>query len=226
MGFSRILFRFAKEGEARFLSHRDLMRAFERALRRAGLPVRMTEGFNPHPKLSIPAALPVGVEASDEVLEVEFASGIGAAAALERLGAQLPGGLSLRSALALPEGARARVESVAYEAELPPGCAATPADVERLMRREAIPVQRGRAGRPGRELDMRPALRALSVEEGRLRFELAVSDAGTPRPTEVLAALLGADAEALHQTRLRRTRVNLLLARPHRSATRQRHEGA
>lgn len=226
MGSSRILFRFAKEGEARFLSHRDLMRAFERALRRAALPVRMTEGFNPHPKLSIAAALPVGVEASDEALEVEFAPGIEAPAAMERLGAQLPSGLRLRSAEALPEGARARVDSVVYEADLPTGRPVTRADAERLLAREAIPVQRGGGSRPGRELDIRPALRAMSVEAGRLTFELAVSDAGTPRPSEVLAELLGGDAKALHQTRLRRTRVNLLLARPHRPRTEHRQDGA
>ncbi|HUT36224.1 MAG TPA: TIGR03936 family radical SAM-associated protein [Planctomycetota bacterium] len=211
MSSSRILFRLAKKGEARYLSHRDLMRLFERALRRAGLPVRMTQGFNPHPKLGILAALPVGVEAEAEALEVEFEPPIAASEARERLAAQLPGGLLLNSAATLPDGVRPRVETVVYEAELPEGCGLTPADVDRFLARDAVVVQRG-SGPERTELDLRPALRAMSLEGGRLRFELAVADRGTPRASEVLAELLGGGSEALARTRVRRTQVNLALA--------------
>ncbi|HPD14607.1 MAG TPA: TIGR03936 family radical SAM-associated protein [Planctomycetota bacterium] len=206
----RVLVRFAKEGDARWLSHRDLMRLFERALRRAGLPVRMTQGFNPHPKLSIAAALPLGLEACDEALEVELEPTVSPDDVLRRLGEQLPNGVRLRSAAAVPHGARARVASLEYEAELPPDCPLTPGDLESARSRATLPVRRAN----GEERDVRPALLALNLEAGRLRFEVAACDRGTPRAAEVLAALLGDDSEVLRRIRLRRTRVSLMLSPP------------
>lgn len=216
MSFSRILFRFSKKGEARHLSHRDLMRLFERALRRAGLPVRMSQGFNPHPRLSIPAALPVGVEAEDEALEVEFEPPVMPQEARDRLAAELPPGVGLGSAQALPEGARTRVEAAMYEVELPVGSAPTPQDVARFLAREHVPVQRGGPG--GKELDLRPALRTMSVEGNKLRFELAMAECGTPRTAEVLAALMGDAAPALASAKVRRVGLRLTIAPP-------RHQG-
>ncbi len=213
MSFSRILFRFAKKGEARHLSHRDLMRLFERALRRAGLPVRMSQGFNPHPRLSILAALPVGVEAENEALELEFEPAIAPEEARTRLGAELPAGVSLSSAETLPEGARTRVEAATYEVELPPGSGPTPAAVSRFLALDRIPVQRG-DGQERVELDLRPALRAMSLEGSRLRFELAVADRGTPRVAEVLAALLGLGTPALKGILVRRIEVHLAIVLP------------
>jgi hypothetical protein len=192
MAFSRLLFRFAKEGDGRYLSHRDLMRLFERALRRAGLPLSMSQGFNPHPKLSILAALPVGVEADDEALEVEFAAELAAAEAFARLSGQMPRGVRLVSAEALPEGARPRVESLVYETELPERCGIGAAEVKRFL--------------------PRPALRAMTLEGRRLRFEVEASpDRATPRAKDVVAELLHAGAEDLARVRLRRLKVNLAI---------------
>src|SRR5260370_20214464 len=64
--------RFEKGAAIRFNSHHDLMRAFARAVRRAKLPVRLTEGFNPRPRIVFPVALEVGVASLDEVAEIEF----------------------------------------------------------------------------------------------------------------------------------------------------------
>ena len=62
----RISVEFFKKGDMRFISHLDLVRLFQRAVRRAGLPVKMTQGFNPHPKISIKRALKLGVESGSE----------------------------------------------------------------------------------------------------------------------------------------------------------------
>lgn len=62
---SEITIRFAKLGIMRFISHLDLMRLFQRALRRAGIPVAFSEGFNPHVKLKVIPALKLGVESND-----------------------------------------------------------------------------------------------------------------------------------------------------------------
>ncbi|GAF87148.1 unnamed protein product, partial [marine sediment metagenome] len=57
----RWVFGYDVDGDLRFISHHDMLRLFARSLARAALPVRFSEGFNPHPRLSIPLPRPVGV---------------------------------------------------------------------------------------------------------------------------------------------------------------------
>jgi radical SAM-linked protein len=65
--------RYAKRGRLRFTSHRDFARAFERAIRRSGLPIAFSAGFNPHPKVSYAGAAPTGVASEAEYLEISLA---------------------------------------------------------------------------------------------------------------------------------------------------------
>src|SRR5439155_20976241 len=67
----KVRLRFRKGGDLRLVSHHDLMRCFERMLRRAGLPYRSTAGFNPKPRLVFASALPLGVVGCEEVVELE-----------------------------------------------------------------------------------------------------------------------------------------------------------
>src|ERR1700754_583388 len=66
----RVRLRFAKRGRLRFLSHRDVARSFERAVRRAGVPVAHSHGFSPHPRLSWIGAAPTGSAPGAEDLEI------------------------------------------------------------------------------------------------------------------------------------------------------------
>src|SRR5713226_2035588 len=68
----KVRIRFRKTGDLRFTSHHDLMRCFERMLRRAGLPFHSTEGFNPKPRLIFAMPLPLGVNGTQEVVELEL----------------------------------------------------------------------------------------------------------------------------------------------------------
>jgi len=203
----RVLFRFSKEGEARFLSHHDLIRLFERALRRAALPVRMTRGFNPHPKFAILSALPVGFEADCDALEVHLDEPVPPDEALRRLGAQLPTGVALRSAQAIEPGARLAVVGSAYQIALPEGLEVREADVERLLASDHAVVERAN----GKRLDIRPAIASLEVKGRVVNLALRHAEGGTPRPSEVLAALSGKPAPPL--ARVRRTRLDLRIVR-------------
>ena len=69
MNRQRLRIRFSKQGDLRFISHRDLVRAFERLFRRTHMPLQMSEGFHPKTKMTFPSALALGVEARDEVME-------------------------------------------------------------------------------------------------------------------------------------------------------------
>ena len=68
----RVRIRFCKQGDLRLIGHRDLARVWERVFRRAGVAVRMSEGFHPKPRLSFPSALAMGVIGLDEVLDAEL----------------------------------------------------------------------------------------------------------------------------------------------------------
>lgn len=82
----------------RYISHLDLMRLFARAFRRADLPLKLTQGFNPHPKLSLKRALKLGLESEGEEATVYFRQFIKAEDFMERLKAQLPQGIEIISA--------------------------------------------------------------------------------------------------------------------------------
>ncbi len=84
---------FAKEGRARFISHLDLMRTFQRAFVRADIPIKHTEGFNPHPFISIALPLSLGFSSRCEILEFGLLPGVDRAQVPARLNAALPEGL-------------------------------------------------------------------------------------------------------------------------------------
>jgi radical SAM-linked protein len=103
----KISFIFTKKGLLRYISHLDLMRLFARAMRRAGLPLKMTEGFSPHPKFSIKRALKLGVESDSEEASVVLKELIRLDDFRGRLQAQLPDGIEIK-AVTLPPFERRR----------------------------------------------------------------------------------------------------------------------
>ena len=84
------------------LSHLDLMRMLERGLRRSGLPVSFSGGFHPLPRVQIALALPLGVEAQGEWMDIEFTAELSANDALAQLQSVLPQGIQLLSAASVP----------------------------------------------------------------------------------------------------------------------------
>jgi radical SAM-linked protein len=98
----RLRIGFAKTGSLALISHLDLLRLLERALRRTALPVSFSGGFHPLPRLQIALPLPLGVEGSGEWLDLEFTEPVDPAAVRARLQAELPPGLRLLSAAVVP----------------------------------------------------------------------------------------------------------------------------
>jgi len=86
----------------RYISHLDLMRLFMRAMRRADLPLKMTEGFSPHPKLSIKRALKLGLESDNEEASIALKELIEPQDFKERLQQQVPEGIEIKSVSLLP----------------------------------------------------------------------------------------------------------------------------
>ncbi len=180
--------RFSKTGRMRFLSHHDLMRLFERALRRSGLPLRFTEGFNPHPILSFPTALGLGLESRDEIMEVEFSSWIAPKKVEALLGAQFPEGLKVNSVEAFARKDRSAVLFVEYEAAL----AAAPGDlaerIAALLAAKEFKIER-RSDKGSKTIDVRRYVQALEADGARVLLRILVTDQGTAKPEEVLRAV-------------------------------------
>ncbi|MEO8585888.1 MAG: TIGR03960 family B12-binding radical SAM protein [Acidobacteriota bacterium] len=116
-------FTFEKLGDARYLSHRNTMDVLERALRASGAPVRYTEGYNPHLRMSMGPALPLGHESKHELFDVDVLDALSEAHVVA-VNARLPGGLRITASTELPKGAkslgRAATEAV-YSFTLPNG---------------------------------------------------------------------------------------------------------
>ena len=97
MGY-KITFTFSKLGRMIYISHLDLMRLFTRAMRRAELPLKMTEGFSPHPKFSIHRALKLGVASENELATIALKGWISPEDFKEKLKKQLPEGIEIINA--------------------------------------------------------------------------------------------------------------------------------
>jgi radical SAM-linked protein len=203
----RCLFRFSVDGDLRFISHHDTLRLLRRALARADLPVRFSEGFNPHPRMSLPWPRPVGVASDDEALVVEFERAIDRDEALLRLNAQMPRGVRVLDARQLEEGEHVRPELLRYRLDLNGEADEGLADRARsLLEAEKLPVQRiDAAGGQAKTVDIRPYLVDLAVHENRLEFTVRVMGTGSARPAE-LTRLLSLEPSAVNH-RIRRIAV-------------------
>jgi radical SAM family uncharacterized protein len=116
-------FTFEKLGDARYLSHRNTMDVLERALRSSGAPVRYTEGYNPHLRMSMGPALPLGHESKHELFDVDVLDAL-TDAHVTAVNARLPEGLRITSCTELPKGARSlgrRATMAVYRFTLPNG---------------------------------------------------------------------------------------------------------
>ncbi len=174
----RLRFGFGKRGSLALLSHLDLARLLERALRRSQLPVSFSGGFHPLPRLQFALALPLGVEAEGEWLDLEFAQVCPPEEVLARLQAQLPQGFSLHSVQEVPLAGPALSQQLAeahWSLQLLPEVAAGAEPVmapstddwhraiEHLLQSATLPWRDSdKKGRP-RERDCRPCLIALEL---------------------------------------------------------------
>ncbi|MEV1146924.1 TIGR03936 family radical SAM-associated protein [Micromonospora sp. NPDC049799] len=112
--------RYAKRGPLRFTSHRDFARAFERALRRAGVPIAFSQGFTPHPKISYASAAPTGVASEAEYLEIGLREEVDPEQLRAALDAALSPGLDVLDAVVAGGGSLAdRIEASHWRIELP-----------------------------------------------------------------------------------------------------------
>lgn len=206
-GPDRWAFTYRVTGDIRFISHKDMMRLFQRALARASLPVRYSEGFNPHAKLSITLPRPVGVSSDEEVLVIQFSDPIDGEAAKSDLARQMPAGIELIEANHLERGERWMPVRVEYRMTVPDDTQKDlPGKVQRIVDSEELLVERTlHKNGHTRRFDARPYITNVTLNDHEVYFTLLVTREGTLRPVE-FARLLGFD-ETLVSHRIHRVRI-------------------
>ena len=156
---------YAKRGRLRFTSHRDVARSFERALRRAGVPMAYSQGFSPRPKVSWIGASPTGVASEAEYVEVQVVRVVDPEALRLALDAALPPGLDVLEIVQSTGGnLTERIEASSWRVELP---GVSPEDlraaVGKLLAADSVEVER--ATKDGKRIiDVRPAVVSALVE--------------------------------------------------------------
>jgi len=182
------------------------MRVFERVIRRADIPIAMSKGFNPHPKLSILLALGVGISGIDEVLELELLQTILAEILIERLNSQLPDGIRILSAEAIPHYQKNPILDVIYEIVFKDENLLKNLDIHNLLQQTSIIATRTKDDCK-KTLNIRPFIQKIAIKHTSLTLSIKVTPEGTARPEEVLQALhLNGRKESFEITR---TKVNL-----------------
>ena len=164
LAVQRLRLRYAKRGRLRFSSHRDFQRAFERAIRRAGVPMAYSAGFNPHPKISYAGAAPTGTASEAEYLEIAVIEHLDPEVVRQALDESLPTGLDVLEVVEARGGSLPdRITASVWRVELP---TVTPEDartaVAGFLAAESVPVERVlKDGR--RRLDARVPVVSLTV---------------------------------------------------------------
>lgn len=167
---------FEKVGSARFISHLDLMRLFQRAFKRAGLPLTHTQGFNPRPSVSIALPLSLGAESHCELLDFDLESPVPPEGIRDRLNAALIDGIRVREVY--DNGAKIKYLALLqsrltleYDGGIPAGAEAA---IGQLFAREALVLEK--KNRNGvTQQDIIPMIRNLEISrisEGELRLDV------------------------------------------------------
>lgn len=205
----KLRIRYAKRGRLRFTSHRDFARAFERAVRRARVPIAFSSGYSPHPKISYANASPTGAATEAEYLEIGLTRECDPDAVRADLDASLPPGLDiLEVVVAAGQGSLAdRLQASEWSIELRGvDVAAASAAVEAFLAADLVEVER-MTKRGLRTFDARAdvlALEALAGDEGDVPCAILKvvlrHDTPSVRPDDVLAGLRSRGGLQVEQT--------------------------
>lgn len=182
------------------------MRLFERAIRRANIPIAMSKGFNPHPKLSIPLALSVGISGKDEVLELELLRAMPPEIVVGGLCRQLPKDIHIISGALIPDSEKSSARDVVYEVIFKNQGLLKTLQISEFMQQPSIMVNRTKDGQQ-KSFNIRPSIQEISVVSDRLILFLKMGSEGMARPEEVIHSLFKNEKKELFE--IIRTKVNL-----------------
>ncbi len=208
----RLRITFSHGEEVKYISHLDLMRFWERALRRAGIPLAYSQGFSPHPKISLAAPLPIGVTSECELMDILLRKRVSPYFLIKAASQQLPSGIGIlgveQVALTSPSlQSQVRQAECWVEVETDRGVKEVETALKSFLATEHLPWQHQR-DTTVRRYDLRPLVVRLWLigwQQGlcTLGMQLRTDSTGTGRPEQVVAALgFPSHPRSIHRTKL------------------------
>lgn len=204
---TRVRLTMSKLGRARMVGHLEYLKMFQRAARRARLPLRFSQGFHPMPKISYLEALPMGVSSEAELIDLELLSSIPVDLIISNLNVQLPEGFRITEGRVVPWKSPSPSASIASSIYLVPLPQDVPDDLEQrisdFLHAETLMLSRVKKGRE-EQIDIAPDLVDLTLDVGTMRVELKKGS-----PLLIAAKLLSKDPEEIRRLGVHKTAVTL-----------------
>ena len=209
MKVQRLRVTFARGDELKFITHLDMMRFWERTLRRARIPMAYSEGFSPHPQIALAAPLAVGVTGEAELLDVFLETAMKPAEFIAAVTPQLPAGISVTRAeevgLALPS-MQAELKASEYLVDVAQPDGVVREAIERFLAAEHVPWEHQREDQV-RSYDIREMVYEMDIAASdgsttTIRMLLKNDSSGSGRPEQVALALGLGQATRIHRRRL------------------------
>jgi len=208
----RLRLKFGRGQELKYISHLDLMRLWQRALRRAGMPIAYSQGFSPHPRLSIAAPLPIGVTSKGELIDIFLERRASLSFFTKAVAAKLPPGIEISEAKEIWPNLPSLQSQVRYaeyrvEVESDRELKEVQLAIRSLLDREHLPWQHVR-DKEVRKYDLRALIHDLWIEdwhgtECTLGMRLRTDAGGAGRPEQVTLALgFPQQPQSIHRTNL------------------------
>jgi radical SAM family uncharacterized protein/radical SAM-linked protein len=201
VAYKKIQVHYSKTGPARFFGHLELVNIFLRALRRAGIPLKFSEGYHPKPKVAFDNPLPTGIESEDERMVVTVACDVSSSELLERLSAQLPEGLRIyectETITRRPAVSRFRIF---FDQPLPEAFRGPSIRID-LDQELSVSSHKGKL----KKIALKDILKDIRmVDPGCLEISLSAEPDKSMRPNELLAQLFRLSENEIQRARFRR----------------------
>jgi radical SAM-linked protein len=180
---------FSKNGDMRFIGHLDLQQLLERALRRSGLPLRYSQGFNPKVRLNLANALPLGFRSTAEMMDFWLEQPIEPSLIQVQLNTALPAGIHILSVTEVSNdlpSLQASLKAAEYKVSFKVGvdASAVCANLNELLNKPNLTVTRR-----NKQVDLKPLVEALHWEKDVLYLRLSARPEASARPDELLTLL-------------------------------------
>ena len=187
--------KFKKEGNLRFIGHLDVMRHFQKVMRRARIPIAFTAGYNPHMIMSFASPLGIGLTSQGEYFDIELAGHISSAEAVRRMNAVTAEGMEVISFRQIAEEKKMTAMAIASAADYLVGCKCrengavfTQERITGFLGQQEIVVTK-QTKRSEQEADIRPLIYQMELTKEGIYLQLAAGSAQNLKPELVMSAL-------------------------------------
>lgn len=202
---------FEVQGNLKFLSHLDTLKLVERALRRAGVPVVFSQGFNPHPQIAFGPPKPVGLASTCEYFDVELKDPVDPLVFQQQVLAECPSGFVIKETKEIPLGTGALmavINCATYRVKIKCRTGISQEEINEsireIMQREEI-ISRRISPKGTKDVNIRPLIWKLSADitdDGAVvEMEVMIGSSGNVKPGEVINALGLNDCETIEMVR-------------------------